>query len=242
MLSQLNEIDGQILLFLNSFHVEFLDHYMKIFTGRYVWVPFYLALFLFQIRMFGLRRALIYLAAIGLAVALADQLCASLLRPYFCRLRPSNPENPLSQFIILVDGYRGGRYGFPSCHASNSMALAVALSVISRHRKITMIIVGWSLLNCYTRLYLGVHYPGDILVGSIIGIIIGLSCGKLALLVGSQIKGKVFPMVAIFSLASVPGTHVLGISGVNVSVRPWHIPAMALGMTLLLIGITAACI
>ena len=128
MLEFLNNLDGLILLFLNSFHTDFMDDFMKLFTGRYIWIPFYLALFGGLIRSFGIRRALIYLAAVGLAVAMADQLCAGVLRPMFCRLRPSNPENPISQFIVIVDGYRGGRYGFPSCHAANSMALAGYIS------------------------------------------------------------------------------------------------------------------
>lgn len=233
MLEFLNNLDGLILLFLNSFHTDFMDDFMKLFTGRYIWIPFYLALFGGLIRSFGIRRALIYLAAVGLAVAMADQLCAGVLRPMFCRLRPSNPENPISQFIVIVDGYRGGRYGFPLCHAANSMALAMAMSVICRNRKITYVVMGWTALNCYTRLYLGVHYPGDILVGLMTGAVIGVSCGKLASLYASRIRGRMMPGVAVFSLASIPGTHVLGFE--EVCVRPWHIPATVLSITMLVI-------
>ena len=237
MLTVLNEIDGQILLFLNSFHTQFLDNYMKIFTGRFIWIPFYLSLFGCLLRSFGLRRSLVYLVAVGLAVAMADQLCASVLRPVFSRLRPSNPENPLSAFVILVDGYRGGRYGFPSCHASNSFAQAVAMAVICRHRKMTFILIGWAVANCYTRIYMGVHYPGDIMAGALIGSVIGLACAKLGMLLASHIKGRLFPMVAIFSFASIPGTHALGVS--EVSVRPWHIPLTALTLTFFVIGVVA---
>ena len=85
------------------------------------------------------------------------------------RLRPSNPANPISDLVHIVNNYRGGRYGFPSCHASNSFGLAFFLVFLFRKRWLSLFILLWATLNCYTRIYLGVHYPGDLIVGAIIG-------------------------------------------------------------------------
>lgn len=101
--------------------------------------------------------------------------CATLIRPEVCRLRPSNPENPLSEMVHIVGGYRGGSYGFPSCHAANSFALASFLTLLFANRKLSLFIFAWAVLNSYSRVYLGVHYPGDLLVGAIIGTAVGLA-------------------------------------------------------------------
>lgn len=88
---------------------------------------------------------------------------------------PSNPENPLSEMVHIVGGYRGGSYGFPSCHAANSFALASFLTLLFANRKLSLFIFAWAVLNSYSRVYLGVHYPGDLLVGAIIGTAAGLA-------------------------------------------------------------------
>lgn len=100
---------------------------------------------------------------------LADQVCSSLIRPVVARLRPANLENPIVDMVYIVNGYRGGSYGFPSCHAANSFGLALYVVFTFRKRWLSLFIIAWAVLNCYTRIYLGVHYPGDLLVGGIIG-------------------------------------------------------------------------
>lgn len=164
-----NYIDTQLLLFFNGMHTPWLDSFMMMATGRFVWIPMYATILFILFRTFPRREAAIYTLAIVAAIVFADQVCASLLRPFFERLRPSHPENPISEWIQIVDGYRGGRYGFPSCHGSNSFALATILALIIRSARFSRFIFFWAILNSYTRLYLGVHYPGDILVGAVIG-------------------------------------------------------------------------
>lgn len=83
--------------------------------------------------------------------------------------RPANPENPIVDLVHIVNGYRGGSYGFPSCHAANSFGLAMYVIFLFRKRWLSVFIITWAVLNCYTRIYLGVHYPGDLIVGGIIG-------------------------------------------------------------------------
>ena len=105
----------------------------------------------------------------------------------FERLRPSNLSNPLSELTHIVNGYRGGSYGFPSCHAANSFALAVFAATMLRQRSFTIFILLWAVINCYSRVYLGVHYPGDLLVGAIIGSLIGYLCCRAAISVYNRV-------------------------------------------------------
>ena len=150
-------------------HAPAIDSFMMLFTGRFIWVPMYIAIVLMLLKTFGWKLTGVYVLALALAITLTDQTCATIIRPIVARLRPSNPENPLSELAILVDGYRGGRYGFPSCHSANSFALATFVSCLIRRPRMIAFIIGWAVLNSYTRLYLGVHYPGDLLVGAAMG-------------------------------------------------------------------------
>ena len=92
--------------------------------------------------------------------------------------------------MLLVNNYRGGPYGFPSCHSANSFALATFLTFLTRRRKLAIFIFGWAILNSYTRLYLGVHYPGDLIVGAIIGSLIGWACCRLSIYVDKNFAGN----------------------------------------------------
>ncbi len=180
MLDFLIDIDTQIYLFFNGMHTPLLDRFMMLFTGRFIWIPMYVALAIMLLKTFGPKLASIYLISIGVAITLTDQTCATFIRPVIARLRPSNPDNPLSALAVIVDGYRGGKYGFPSCHSANSFALATFICCLIRRHKFVAFIIGWAVLNSYTRLYLGVHYPGDLLVGAIIGSGFGYMCYRIA--------------------------------------------------------------
>jgi undecaprenyl-diphosphatase len=126
------------------------------------------------------RKAVATVLCIVLAIVLADQFCGHLLRPAVGRLRPANPDNPLSELAVIVNGYRGGTYGFPSCHAANSFALAVFTALLVRSRRVAAFIIIWAVVNSYSRLYLGVHYPGDLFVGAVFGSIFGALCFGLS--------------------------------------------------------------
>ena len=169
IIDTLLQLDTSIFLFFNGMHTQLLDRLMMILTSRYVWIPLYIAIAAYIFKSFGSKLGGIYILAIAVAIALTDQTCATLIRPMVERLRPSNPANPISSLVLLVDGYRGGSYGFPSCHAANSFALATCAWLLIRRAKVTAFIFGWAILNSYTRLYVGVHYPGDLLVGALIG-------------------------------------------------------------------------
>lgn len=165
----LSDIDARLLLIVNGAHSPFFDSVMWCISGRWIWVPFYAVLAYLLFRRMSWKRASICLVTIGLIILAADQTCTTLIRPEIGRLRPANLNNPLSSFVHVVNGYRGGRYGFPSCHAANTFALAVFMSLVIRHKWFTVMMFSWAFVVSYSRMYLGVHYFGDLFCGATIG-------------------------------------------------------------------------
>lgn len=165
----LSDIDARLLLIVNGAHSPFFDSVMWCISGRWIWVPFYAVLAYLLFRRMSWKRASICLVTIGLIILAADQTCATLIRPEIGRLRPANLNNPLSSFVHVVNGYRGGRYGFPSCHAANTFALAVFMSLVIRHKWFTVMMFSWAFIVSYSRMYLGFHYFGDLFCGATIG-------------------------------------------------------------------------
>lgn len=165
----LSDIDARLLFIVNGAHSPFFDSVMWCISGRWIWVPFYAVLAYLLFRRMSWKRASICLVTIGLIILAADQTCATLIRPEIGRLRPANLNNPLSSFVHVVNGYRGGRYGFPSCHAANTFALAVFMSLVIRHKWFTVMMFSWAFVVSYSRMYLGVHYFGDLFCGATIG-------------------------------------------------------------------------
>lgn len=106
MIDWLNTIDTQAFLALNGLHAPYFDAFMKLFTGKWIWVPMYAAVLFAVVRNYRWRQTLAVLVCVALAITIADQVCATLIRPEVCRLRPSNPENPLSEMVHIVGGYR----------------------------------------------------------------------------------------------------------------------------------------
>lgn len=176
MIDFLNDIDSNVFLFFNGLRAPFCDVFMMLFSERFIWVPFYAVLLFLLFRGARLKAGIVFTMAIVLAITLTDQTCASIIRPAAVRLRPSNLDNPLSEFAQIVNNYRGGDYGFPSCHAANSFALAVFFALFCRCRWASIPVFAWAVVNSYSRLYLGVHYPGDLVVGGLIGALISAIC------------------------------------------------------------------
>ena len=165
----LADLDARLLLIVNGAHSPFFDAVMWCISGRWIWVPFYIVLTYMLFRRFSWKRATLCLITIGLIILAADQTCASLIRPEVCRLRPANLNNPLSHLVHVVNGYRGGRYGFPSCHAANTFALAMFMSLVFRNKRFTVMMFSWAIVVSYSRMYLGVHYFGNLFCGASVG-------------------------------------------------------------------------
>jgi undecaprenyl-diphosphatase len=169
------ELDKNLFLELNSYHAEWLDVVMWFISNKLVWIPFYLIILYFIFKVHGTKGILI-LVCIALTITLADQISSSLMKPFFARLRPTHdPE--LEGLVHTVNGYRGEKFGFASSHAANTFGLALFIFLLFRERtRQVRWIFAWALLVAYSRIYLGVHYPGDILVGAVVGMICAVGC------------------------------------------------------------------
>lgn len=184
-MQRLLELDQELLLFFNGFHSEWMDHVMILATKTIFWLPLYLILVYLIIRN-KKWDTLFYLIGVGITIALADQITSSLMKPFFARLRPSQ-EPSLIGILHTVNNYKGGLYGFASSHAANTFGVAMFLWLLfkGRYHWISVIFI-WAAFMSYTRIYLGVHYPGDILVGMIIGLI----CGWIGYLFANWLLSK----------------------------------------------------
>ena len=173
LFDQLIAFDKQLLLQVNGSDSLYLDRLIRILTNAVTWIPLYLSLFYIVIRNNETAaKILLVLAGAGLCVFFAGSLDDMIVKPTVARWRPTHdPE--IGLLVDIVDGYRGGKYGFFSAHAANTFSIAVYFCWLVRSKLLSLSLVLWSFTNCYTRLYLGVHYPGDILVGLTWGFIVG---------------------------------------------------------------------
>lgn len=164
----MHSIDDNIILLVNGDYPRWVDDIMIILSDRYVWLPLYALLAVCVIRKFGWRYGLVMLAVCGAAVGLTDWTCAKGIRPYVGRLRPLHPDSPISQLLKNINGVPRS-FSFPSCHAANTIALATFMSLLFRNRLATIGLSLWAVIICVSRIYMGVHYPSDILGGALIG-------------------------------------------------------------------------
>ncbi len=171
-MEQLLDIDRRLLLFLNGLHSPLFDSIMWIVSGTYIWIPFYVLLLYLLIRKYG-KDSIWLLVGVAITILICDQVTTGFMKPYFARFRPSH-EPSLDGLLHLVNGYRGGLYGFASSHAANAFGVTIFiwLALKSYYRWIGLIFIGSTLVS-YSRIYLGVHYPSDILVGALIGVFTG---------------------------------------------------------------------
>jgi len=170
-IQSLIELDKELLLFINSFHNGYWDNFFWMFTSKEVWIPLYLTIAYVIFKNHGMR-GLVTLLAIGLLITLCDQISTNVFKEGFERLRPSRDPD-LKYLVHLINGKRGGMYGFVSSHATNSFGLAMFTALLFRKRTYTLFIFIWAAINAYSRMYMGVHYPGDIVGGLLLGLFLG---------------------------------------------------------------------
>ena len=150
-LHQIEQIDTQIFLFFNGFHNEYWDYFMMIFSDRFVWVPFYASFIFVLLKNFPVKVVMSTLVVIILIILFSDQTASGILKPLVARMRPSNPDNPISPMVHVVQGYRGGRYGFPSSHAANAWSMAFFAQYLVRRSKLTIFLCQIGRASCRER-------------------------------------------------------------------------------------------
>jgi undecaprenyl-diphosphatase len=190
MLETLLNLDTKLFLFLNGLHSPFWDTVMWWISDKEFWYPFYAILIIAMAWRYK-WNAVVTVLFIALTITLADQISVKGFKFVFERLRPShNPE--LEGMIHHVKGYKGGLYGFVSSHAANTFALAAFTTRLFRNRKYTWFIFIWAAVVSYSRIYLGVHYPLDIIGGALLGMVLGYLVFYLYSLVGQRYLKRTF--------------------------------------------------
>ncbi|MBT8256001.1 MAG: phosphatase PAP2 family protein [Bacteroidia bacterium] len=178
MLEQLLEYDTDLFLFLNGLGNESWDGTWKFISEKFVWIPLYALMLYLIFKELGWKSTLVVMVAAALMITATDQL-ANLFKYGIERPRPCRVDALQSSIRFVADGC--GRYGFFSAHAASSMAAAVFIGLILRNKfkYLPFLLLFWAVLVAFSRIYLGVHYPLDIVVGMFFGGILGWSFYKL---------------------------------------------------------------
>lgn len=173
MIEKLISSDQQLFLLLNGMHAPFFDFLMYWMSDKLIWIPLYAWLLFWMIRENRSKGWLVVLSVVIL-VTLSDQVSVHLFKNVFLRLRPCH-EPLLEGMVRILNGHCGGQYGFISSHACNTAGVALFSGMMLRHkfRWLLPALMAWSALIAYSRIYLGVHYPGDVVAGMIVGITLG---------------------------------------------------------------------
>jgi undecaprenyl-diphosphatase len=183
-MNKIEHLDQQLFLFLNSLNSPFLDQVMHAISGKLIWVPLYLAILIYLGKTYK-RKFLIILLFLIIAATFSDQFSV-IIKNLVQRLRPClEPE--LNGMVHLFRGECGGKYSFVSSHATNSFDVALLSLLFIRKRWYTISIIIWAAVIGYSRIYLGVHYPGDVICGSILGALIGWSVYSLYIVTDNKV-------------------------------------------------------
>lgn len=169
----LTDIDRSVLAFFNGSDSLFVDNLAVILTSGLTWIPLYLSLLYVVIKNNDtMKQIMLVVGCVILSIILSDGMADFIVKPMVERLRPSN--DPFIKYTVnVVNDMRGSSYSFFSAHASNTFCVAMFFSLLVRNKVFVITMVSWSLVNCWTRMYLGLHYPSDILAGLVWGGISG---------------------------------------------------------------------
>jgi undecaprenyl-diphosphatase len=194
-LQTISDFDMALLKIFNGSHSLFMDSIMVTLTSGYTWIPLYIVLFYLVVKNNEtMAQILLIVGCCALCMLFSDGLTDLIVKPLVGRYRPSN--DPLIKYSIdIVGDLRGTDYSFFSAHAANTFGIAIFFVLLVRSRILSFAMVIWSLINCWTRLYLGLHYPSDIIVGLLWGGIVS----SLIYLLYHKIYYKISPKINYIS-------------------------------------------
>ncbi|WP_298421686.1 phosphatase PAP2 family protein [uncultured Kordia sp.] len=173
MIDQLVNYDTELFLFLNGLGTPTWDGFWLFITNKYYAIPLYAFLLVLILKTHKKKEIFFTLLLVAVLITITDQTANLFKKTLFLRLRPCQTD--LIDYMRLVKDGCGGRYGYFSGHASNAMALATFIGLVLRnhYKYLIFIILFWAALVGYSRIYIGVHYPGDVFTGMIVGGIYG---------------------------------------------------------------------
>jgi undecaprenyl-diphosphatase len=174
MIDKILNLDKEFFLLINGCHNSFADFVMFWMSEKFIWIPLYLFFIFLIYRQYKLKKTLIIILFAAIMIALSDQISVCLFKNIFHRLRPCHDPS-LIDFVHLVKGKCGGQFGFVSSHATNTFAISVFMIELigKKYKYFTTLILIWAILISYSRIYLGVHFPGDVIIGAFLGAFFG---------------------------------------------------------------------
>ncbi|HPR85037.1 MAG TPA: phosphatase PAP2 family protein [Prolixibacteraceae bacterium] len=178
MMEFLKSLDTDLFLALNGWHNSFFDPIMYWLSDKLIWIPMYLFVIFLIFRKYKMQGVLMLLF-IAATIALCDQTASGLLKNTVQRLRPSH-DPAIMNLVHLSNAGAGGLYGFASSHAANVFGLATFIWLVfdDKFKMLKYWMFIWAAMVAYSRIYNGVHYPGDVIAGIVIGMIWGYLLSK----------------------------------------------------------------
>jgi len=177
MLESLIQIDKALTLSINYLHTDVLDFIMLWSSEKVTWIPLYALIAYLLFRQFGAKYLVFILILTIVNVTLTDQISV-FAKNYFERLRPCHQLEMLEHLRLISSC--GGQFGFVSSHAANTAGLAVFIGMVLQNKWMNVVLIGYAILNGYSRIYLGKHYSFDVIGGFLLGVMIGLCLYQLS--------------------------------------------------------------